>query len=45
MSRSEDGGATWLPPQVMDSGGGNVRLAAAGDRVVLYSIAATHSGR
>jgi hypothetical protein len=35
MSRSEDGGATWLPPRVMQSGAGNVRLAAAGDRVVL----------
>jgi hypothetical protein len=34
--RSEDSGATWSKPMVLrDSAGGNIRMAAAGDRVLL----------
>jgi hypothetical protein len=33
--RTEDGGATWSPPQSLGGDGGNLRLAAAGKRVVI----------
>jgi hypothetical protein len=35
LTRSEDGGATWQAPTILASSGSGLRLAAAGDRVVV----------
>src|SRR5262245_61099275 len=35
FTRTQDGGVTWSLPQALSSEGGNLRIAAAGKRVVI----------